>query len=96
MKSHKPDGATYRCAPFTKWAVELDGILVINKESGATNFLKYPQAAIWDLLTREYSYEHIVDMVSAITSLQEDEVNTLIAACLAEWAQTGFLRTAEQ
>ena len=82
---------TYQCAPHTKWAVDIRGILLMNEESGTVCLLLYPQAAIWDVISRGYSYAQTVRMVCAITSLQADEVEKLLVKSLEAWTRAGFL-----
>ena len=82
---------TYECADSTRWAVETRGIALVNQETEATCFLKYPQAAIWDLIARNYPYTSIIRMLQAITSLQEAEVQAILLKSLDTWVKAGFL-----
>jgi hypothetical protein len=76
---------------FDKMGCGDEGHFLINEKTGAVSSFGYPQAAIWDLLTRGYFYDRTVRMLTAITSLQADEVETLIAESLETWAKAGFL-----
>lgn len=69
----------------------MKGIVLINEKTGVVSLLGYPQAAVWDLLTRGYSYDRSVPMLTAITSLQADEIEALIAESLEKWLEDGFL-----
>lgn len=90
-QQYKLAAIAYHWAPSTRWAVELKGIVLINEGTGAVSSLGYPQAAVWDLLTHGYSYDRSVCMLTAITSLQTGEVETLIAESLKTWVEDGFL-----
>jgi hypothetical protein len=81
----------YQCASSTKWAVEIHGIILINEKTGNVCSLGYPQAAIWDLISRGYADEQFVNMVCAITSLQTSEAQRLIVENLENWLAAGFL-----
>ena len=82
---------TYQCAPYIRWVVELHGIVVINEKSGAVCSVQYPEAAIWDMISRKYSYEQIVPILCAITSSSSHEVEKLLVESLEQWTETGFL-----
>jgi hypothetical protein len=88
---HENTTIAYHCAPHTRWAVEACGIVLIHLKTGIVCRLTSPQAAVWDLLTRSYSYDHIVCMLTAITSLQADDVEKLIAESLKNWVDAGLL-----
>ncbi len=83
----------YQCAASTRWAVDIRGIALANQETGVTCFLKYPQAAIWDLIARNYPYAHIIRMLEAITLRQEAEVLAILRESLDTWVKNGFLTT---
>jgi hypothetical protein len=84
---------TYQCTASTRWTIETHGIALVNQETGTTCFLKYPQAAIWDLIARNYPYPRIIRMLQAITSLQKEEVQTMLRKSLDMWVKNGFLTT---
>ena len=71
--------------------MKLHGILLVNEGTGITCSLGYPQAAIWDVITRGYAYEQAVQMLTAITSLHVEEVKKLLFESLAAWVNAGFL-----
>jgi hypothetical protein len=83
---------TYQCTASTRWAVDIRGIALVNQATGTTRFLKYPQAAIWDLIARNYPYAHTIRMLQAITTLQEAEVQAILRESLDTWVKNGFLR----
>jgi hypothetical protein len=74
-----------------KWSVEVRGIVLLNEATGVVRSLEYPQAAIWDLITRGYSFEKTKRLVSAITSLGPEAARELIVASLERWTDDGFL-----
>lgn len=88
---HEDAIIAYQCTPHTRWAVEVWGIVLIHLKTGIVCRLNYPQAAVWDLLTHGYSYDRLVRMLTAITSLQADEVEKLLAESLENWVDAGFL-----
>jgi hypothetical protein len=71
--------------------VETHSLLLLNKDTGETRSLVYPQVALWDLISRGYAYDDVVRMLCAIAALQADEVEMLIAESLENWFDAGFL-----
>jgi hypothetical protein len=80
-----------RPAPSVRWAVEDEGILVIDTGSGASHFLGYPDAAVWDLLARDYSGSRLARMLCLIGAFGWSESQRLIDTLLAEWETAGLL-----
>ena len=74
-----------------KWAVEARGVLLINPETGATEMLGYPQAAIWDFLTRGESTERIAAKMCAIASLEPTAARVLVEETVAAFQEAGWL-----
>lgn len=83
--------AEYRPAESTRWAVENTGVLLINAASGATRFLGYPQAAIWDLVARGDSRARVADKLCAIAGLTREEADALAAEVASMLCAEGFL-----
>jgi hypothetical protein len=81
----------YRAAPQVSWAVEAGGVLLIDRATGAAVALGYPQAAVWDFLTRGESEERICAMLCAIASLQPEAARTLLLETAAALREAGFL-----
>jgi hypothetical protein len=73
------------------WAVELDGVVVLNERNGRSLKLAYPQAAIWDFVTRGDSRKEIVCKIAAVASLAPEEAERLVVQTEAELRQSGFL-----
>ena len=87
---------SYQCMAAVQWVVEAGSIVLVNRESGATCSLEYPQAAIWDLMTRDYLYEQMLPMLSAITGLDKKNVHAILVESLKDWERNGFsLKTEE-
>lgn len=83
--------ATYHCNEGVKWAVTTGGIFLLHITAGEKVFLKYPQAAVWDLVSRGYSYEQTMSMLRTIASLDDEQAAELLVSCLEGWIKEGFL-----
>ena len=81
----------YLCPPEIEWAVEPDGVLLINQPAGKTVFLTYPRAAVWDLFSRGYGCDKVIELVSIASGLSPDRAAGLINETALDLAAAGFL-----
>jgi hypothetical protein len=63
----------------------------MNQKTGVVRNLGYPQAAVWDLINRGYSYDQTIHMLCSIASMKPEETEQLLLESLDEWAESGFL-----
>lgn len=82
---------TYRVAPEVKWTVETQGLLLVVDGQGKTHWLPYPQAAVWDLISRGRPAPKVLMMTSHIASLDLERAEKLILESLEEWTRLGLL-----
>lgn len=83
----------YRLTPGVRWAVERVGITLTDGK-GQVRRLQYPEAAIWDLLSRGYTFDKVVTMTAHIAGQDPANARTLVVAALAEWADCGLIESA--
>lgn len=81
----------YRAAPQVRWAVEAGGVVLIDCATGGATTLGYPQAAIWDFLTRGESSERIAAKLGAIASLDAAAAQALVLETVAALREAGYL-----
>jgi hypothetical protein len=86
-----PAPSLYQCPPHVVWAVERKGIFLLDKQSGSFLHLDYPQAAVWDLINRSYSFHQTIRMLCAIACMHTAQARQLMMECLDAWTQAGFL-----
>ncbi len=86
----------WRPSGSVRWAVEADGILLLSDDSGATRFLAYPQAAIWDLMSRGNPLRQIAVKMCAIASLSPSEAEQLVLECADDLTAGGFLESGDE
>ena len=84
----------YACKPEVAWVVEDDGILLVNRATGTTRFLGYPEAAVWDLLSRGRSFARAVSTLRATTERDAAEAERLVRDCIRQWVDAGILTEA--
>ena len=58
---------------------------------GIIKEIKYPEAAVWDLISRSYTQEKVVKMLTYIVSCNQLEANKIVKAALETWVKDGFL-----
>jgi hypothetical protein len=81
----------YRVAEQVRWAVETAGVVLINNANGAATTLGYPEAAIWDLITRGDPGERIAAKLCVIAGLDPAAAHQLVLDTVAAWRKAGFL-----
>ena len=54
--------------------------------------IKYPGAALWDLLLQKYPAEKIVDMMAALTKKEKSHAEVFLAATIQDWIEKGFIK----
>lgn len=75
----------------TAWAVETAGVTLI-RHDGAVRFLRYPEAALWDLLSREVPLDRIVRITAAVAGLEPATARTWVRETIDAWVREGWLR----
>jgi hypothetical protein len=86
----------FRVAEPVRWAVEAAGVVLVNDATGAVITLGYPQAAVWDLLTRGDSGAKIGAKLCAIAALEPAAARALVRETAAALREAGFLILREQ
>ena len=81
---------SYVVAPSVRWIVERRGLLLLNGDQSCLNVC-YPEAAIWDLMSRGYSFSVIMNMLVPITRLETPEIMRLFDEALNTWIAEGYL-----
>ncbi len=84
---------TPHCAEHVVWIVEPWGVTLIHAPHGRSCQLPYPEAAIWDLLTRCRPEETIRSMLELIAGIGPHEAEALVRSRLDAWAEEGWLET---
>jgi hypothetical protein len=80
----------YCLAPGVRWHVGPTS-LTLTDGKGRVRTLGYPEAAVWDLVSRGYALDKVVPMMTHIAALEEDGARRLVASSLEAWHEDGFL-----
>lgn len=80
----------YRIRDGVRWGV---GAVTVALEGGrgGVRVLQYPEAAVWDLLSRGYPLSRVASLTEHIGSLDSAAADAFVRSCLEEWADLGFL-----
>lgn len=90
----EPKTANPRPAPGLAWAVETHGIRLVDHARGHGRFIAYPEAALWDLLTRRRSRETLTRQMAAVCGRELSETEQWIETLLDSWLDQGLLEKA--
>jgi len=80
-----------RSAPDTSWIVQADGVVLVNSRRRTAVVVRYPEAAVWDLLTR-HPVAEVTRKVACIASLEREEAERVVRSAIDQWVAQGFLR----
>jgi hypothetical protein len=81
---------TVKITPGVEWSVERYELL-LRKPGGEFDRIGYPQAAIWDLLSRNYDWNETVKMMVHIAGLNAESAEALVAESIQTWKAKGLL-----
>lgn len=84
--------AAYRKAEGVRWSVEVDGITLLREPAGKSLFLGYPDAALWDFLSRGLREREILSRMRALLKSDEAGARAEIFRILARLERDGFLK----
>ena len=81
---------TYRVAPSVRWSVGRTNLTVADGRGSVCTF-DYPDAAVWDLLTRGYRYDDVVRLTAYIGALSAAEAAAVVRRALERWRDAGLI-----
>jgi hypothetical protein len=86
------DIQSYTCTREIQWAVETDGIMLIQPSLNRAIKLGYPEAALWDLLSRCLPQERIIVMIATISGKDRYESEEWVSGTCNTWLKTGLIQ----
>jgi hypothetical protein len=89
LKPETDSVALHELAPGVRWSVEADGLLVMDGQH-RVHRLGYPEAAIWDLVSRGYSPDRCAQMMVYIVGESLDGARALVDRALNQWTEIGL------
>jgi hypothetical protein len=67
------------------FATDLNGIAIINRNTGAHHFIMYPEAAVWSVFIENHNILKSNLMLQSILGKSEIDTKTYINECLQKW-----------
>ena len=83
----------YRVAPGVHWIVGRTALTIVGR-SGVASTIGYPDAAVWDFLSRGYDLGGVADLVSAIAAIEPADAEHLVRSAVADWMARGLVEQA--
>jgi len=80
----------YRVGRGVRWSVGRV-TLTLADAKGNVRTLRYPEAAVFDLVSRGRPFAKVVSLTAHILSLDAAGAEALVRSTLEEWADGGFL-----
>jgi hypothetical protein len=81
----------WRSAPGVWWAVEADGVAVVQPAARQARHLTGREAVAWDLAARGADYKRWVRSFDVATGLSEGEAAAALRGMLEAWAESGLV-----
>jgi hypothetical protein len=79
-----------RPAADVRWVVETRGVLLFGS-GAARRFLNYPQASIWDFMSRGYPPAKIVELLCAIARIEQQAAERLYVEYVSGLMEEGYI-----
>jgi hypothetical protein len=73
------------------WVVEHAGIRVFGPPATSVRFIPYPEAAVWDFVSRGYTPEVIVSKLRHLDRRLAANAPGWVASVLQDWSDDGLL-----
>ncbi len=71
--------------------MEPGGVLLTHAGRGAVLRLGYPEAAVWDWMSRGEPWEGLIRKTRAVAKLEEAAAERLVREVVRAWIEAGFL-----
>ena len=81
----------YRLAAGVSWTVEPGGIFLTHNSGAAVLRLAYPEAAMWDWMSRGEPWEGLIRKTRAAAKLEEADAERVVREALRAWVEAGWL-----
>lgn len=92
MSNYAPQSGspTFRAAAGVAWSVETRGIIV-RAPGRPIHRIGYPQAAVWDWMTRGYHHDKIVSLLCPVAGIDPVTARRVIADAIDAWTAASLL-----
>lgn len=81
----------YCINPNITYSVDIFDIKLFNKAKNSLTTLSYPQAVIWDLFIKKYSYKSIIHMMAIIGRMTSTHAKAVVDDTLEYFLEENIL-----
>ena len=81
----------YRCHPDVRWSVTSDGVTLVGREADLADRLAYPEACLWDLVSRGRQWDDVCEMVGVVAGFDRSAAEAWVRRTMASWVERGWL-----
>jgi hypothetical protein len=81
----------YHCHPETTWTVQKEGLFLVRRDTGESIIVNYPEAALWDLVSRQVPIHRVMKMMTFVNHADLDTVRSWIVKTIEIWMHEGWL-----
>jgi hypothetical protein len=81
----------FAAAPGLSWVVERDGVRLMDDLARRTEVLRYPEAAVWELLTGGHDVAAAARQLQWILAVPLAEAEACVQRSLEAWLAAGWL-----
>jgi hypothetical protein len=76
----------YKIGSHVKWTTDINCVKIYNGKTHKLGILQYPEAALWDLISQQYSMHRMTSIMAAITGKDTAEIRGWIKRTMDEWS----------
>lgn len=84
---------SYRVAPGVHWVVGR-ATLTVTGANGTAVTLGYPDAAVWDFVSRGYAVRDVERLIAPLAALEPAAAAAVVRTAIGKWIESGFLQRA--
>jgi len=85
--------STYRVAEGVYWTVGRTALTIVDP-AGVVSTIGYPDAAVWDFVSRGYDPGEVAGLLAAVAAIERAEAAALVRSAISRWMAGGLLEQA--
>ena len=89
----RPTMMAYDCAPTITWVKDASQVIVIEGRGARSWSLQGIEAVIWDLLTLNYGFAGMVDLLAVLLEGSRERAATTLLGTMRRWEEEGIVTT---
>jgi hypothetical protein len=82
---------TYDCAPTITWVKDANQVIVIEGRGARCWSLQGIEAIIWDLLSLNYGFARMVDLLAELSEGSRENAVTTLLTTMRHWEEEGIV-----